>query len=67
MHITVGAGQNHLVVGEEDRVVPNAVRLDLDLLARPPHLVADGAEHLWRRTHAVRILDLDLLLAGEEI
>ena len=56
-----------VVLGQEDRVVADAVGLDLDLLSRPAKLVAGGADHLRGRAHAVGVLDLDLLLAGDQV
>jgi hypothetical protein len=65
--LEVGAGQHHSVVREEDRVVADAVGLDLELFAGPAQLVTGGADDLGRRAHAVGVLDLDLLLSREEV
>ena len=60
-------GQREVVVGDEDRVVADAVQLDLDLAARPGDSVVGSADHLRRGAHGIGVLDLGLDLAGGQV
>ena len=55
------------LLGNEDRVVADAVELDLHLRARESQSVVGRSDDLRRRPHRVRVLDLRLDLAGGEI
>ena len=65
--LEVGAGERQARVRQEDRVVADAVELDLDLLPRPCDGVVRGADHLRRRAHRVGVLDLGLHAAGQQV
>ena len=65
--LEVGPGEDPVLVGQENRVVANAVEFDLHLLAGKRHLVPQGADDLGRGPHGVSVLDLDLHLAGDQV
>ena len=56
--LEVRAGQRHALVRQEDRVVGDAVELDLDLGAGEHHRVVRRADDLGRGAHRVGVLHL---------